>query len=226
MHETSPAIFEAKRRARDYWDIDGLPALLAGAATVLLGVMLLPTDRQPPRWVAALMLGLWASWFLFFSIRKKILVWLKSRITYPRTGYVAPPQADPDAERAPYTIISIIKEPEAEEPLAPVEGRASRKALEFDDFPPSLVILALLFANHGWLVSLACLAAALSFWWRNKKDPPWFEIAGSVIAGLVILPVDGPHRFSVFLLVFGATGMVKGATLFIRYLRQHPAPQA
>jgi hypothetical protein len=211
MPETSNAILEAKRRARDYWDIDGLPALLAGAATVSLGVTLLPTDRQPPRWVAALVLGLWASWFLF-SIRKKILVWLKSRITYPRTGYVALPQADPDAE--------------AEEPVAPVEGRASRKALEFGDFPPSLVILALWFANHVWLVSLACLAAALSFWWRNKKDPPWFEIAGSVIAGLVILPVDGSHRFSVFLLVFGATGMVKGATLFIRYLRQHPAPQA
>ena len=39
MPETSSAILDAKRRARDYWDIDGLPALLAGAATVSYGVL-------------------------------------------------------------------------------------------------------------------------------------------------------------------------------------------
>ena len=61
MSETSNAILEAKRRARDYWDIDGLPALLAGAATVSLGGLWLPTDIHLPRWWGAdLTLGLFA----------------------------------------------------------------------------------------------------------------------------------------------------------------------
>jgi hypothetical protein len=221
MPETNSAILDAKRHARDYWDIDGLPALLVGANTVLLGVLWLPTDRHRSWWGAALVLGLCA--LLFLSESKKTLEWLKSRITYPRTGYVAAPQADPDSKRDPYSIISIIKEPEAKEPEALLEGRASRKAIE--DFP-WLLLLVLWFTNNIWLVFLACLATPLLLWREYKDDPPWFEIAGEAIAGLVILPVDDSRRFGVFLLVFGATGMVKGATLLTRYLRQHPAPQA
>jgi hypothetical protein len=41
MPETSTAILEAKRRARNYWDIDGLPALRAGVFIVLLGIFYL-----------------------------------------------------------------------------------------------------------------------------------------------------------------------------------------
>jgi hypothetical protein len=113
-------------------------------------------------------------------------------------------------------------------------GRASTKAIEFTDIP-FFLLLALLFADNnwlvslnGWLISLACLATAISFWRKNKKDPPWFEIAGAAIAGLVnaLLQVSGEKRVGIFLLVFGAASMVKGATLLIRYLRQHPAQQA
>lgn len=223
MPETSNAILEAKRRARDYWDIDGLPAILLGANTVLLGVLVwLPLDRHRSWWGVALVFGLFALFFL--SESKKTLEWLKGRITYPRTGYVAPPKADRDSKRDPYTIISIVKEPEAKEPEVPLEGRASRKAIQ--DFP-LLLLLVLWLTNNVWLVFLACLATPLLLWRKHKDDPPWFEIAGEAIAGLVILPMDGStRRFGVFLLVFGAAGMLKGATLLIRYLRQHPAPQA
>jgi hypothetical protein len=224
MSETN-AILEARRRARDYWDIDGLPALLEGTTTVLLGVLWLPTDNHLPWWWdTCLTLGLVA--LLFLSDSKKTLEWLKSRITYPRTGYVAPPKETPYSKRDPYTIISITKEPAALEPEAPLEGRASRKAL---DFPwPLLLLLWWFFSFDGWLASLACLATALWFWWRNKKDPPWFEIAGATIAGLLsaILTVSDRSRFCIVLIVFGASSMAKGATLLIRYLLQHPAPRA
>ena len=231
MYETSNAVLEARRRARDYWDIDGLPALLAGATTVLVGIMLSPPDIHRPWSGAALVLWL-VAWF-FLAECKGTLEWLKTRITYPRTGYVAPPQARPDAERDPYTIISIIKEPikepEAEEPVATVEGRASRKAFEFSDSPfLFLFVLWWFFSFNSWLASLACMAIALWFWWKNMKDPPWFEITGAAIAGVVsaILTVDDRRRFCMVLIVFGASGMAKGAALLIRYLRQHPAPQA
>lgn len=225
MPETSNAILEARRRARDYWDIDGFPALMAGAYTVLVGVIWLPSDRPWPGVVFVLWLGAW----IFVAEIKGTLEWLKSRITYPRTGYVAPPKAGPGAERDPYTIISIMKEPEAQKLLAPVEGRASRKAFEFSDFPfLSFLLLWWLFSFNSWIASLSCLATALRFWWKNKKDPPWFEIAGALIAGLLsaILTVSDGRRFCIVLIVFGASGMVKGATLLVRYLRRHPAQQA
>jgi hypothetical protein len=215
MSETSNAILEAKRRARDYWDIDGLPALLAGATPFLLGVFWLYTGKDSV-WDI-----LWV-WFVLSCLFDGKVEWLKNRITYPRTGYVAPPKETPYSKRDPYTTISIIKEPV--EPVAPIVGRASRKAIGILHFP--LLFLVLVFVDSRWIVCLACLASAFMFWHRNEDDPPWFEIAGSVIAGLVTLPVDNSHRFGVFLLVFGATGMVKGATLLTRYLRQHPAPQA
>jgi hypothetical protein len=223
MPKTSNAILEARRRARDYWDIDGLPALLAGANTVSLGVIWLPTDWHRSGWGVALALGLCA--LLFLSESKKTLAWLKSRITYPRTGYVAPPQDGPDPNRDPYTIISIIKEPGANEPETPAEGRASKRALDFPFF--SLLLLWWFFSFNSRLASLACLATALWFWWRNRKDPPWFEIAGAIIAALLsaILTVDDQRRFCIVLIVFGASGMAKGATLLIRYLRQHPVPR-
>lgn len=227
MSETSNAILEAKRRARDYWDIDGLPALLAGATTVLVGVTWFPAD--PHRHWPGVAFVLWMVAWFFLVEKKGTLEWLKSRITYPRTGYVAPPRAGPDSKRDPYTIISITKESEVQKLLAPAEGRASRKALEFLD-PPFLFLLVLwwFFSFNGWLASVACAAIALWFWWRYKKDPPWFEIAGAAIAALLsaILTVSDRQRFCIVLIVFGVSGMVKGTTLLIHYLRQHPAPQA
>ncbi|HEY2911872.1 MAG TPA: hypothetical protein VGK21_00805 [Candidatus Angelobacter sp.] len=225
MPETSNAILAARRRARDYWDIDGLPALVAGTTTVSVGVICSPLKIHGLGGALVLVL---CAWF-FLTEGKGTLKWLKSRITYPRTGYVAPPQAYRDSEREPYTIISITKEPEAEEQLAPAEGRASRKALEFSD-PPFFLLFILwwFFSFSGWLASLTCLAIALRFWWKNMKDPPWFEIAGAAIAALLsaILTVSDRLRFSIVLVVFGISGMVKGTTLLIHYLRQHPAPQA
>lgn len=221
MPETSTAILEAKRRARNYWDIDGLPALRAGAFIVLWGVFYLSTGIHKSLW-AIVVLGVWGlSWK-----KKGIIEWLKGRITYPRTGYVAPPTAPTYFNRDLPTIISIIKNPEE-----PIVGRASTKAIEFTDIP-SFLLLVLIFADNYWLIpfnrgliSLACLATAILFWRKNRKDPPWFEIAGAAIAGLVnaILQVSGEERVGIFLLVFGAASMAKGATLLIRYLRQHPA---
>lgn len=212
MPETSSAILDAKRRARDYWDIDGLPALLAGITPFLLGVFWLYTGKKSV-WEI-----LWLWFFLSILLDgKEMVVWLKGWITYPRTGYVTPPEED-----VPYSQCNPQASASIKEPVAPIVGRASRKAMGVLNFP--LFLFVLMF-DSGWIVCLACLASAFMFWIRNQEDPPWFEIAGSAIAGLAVLPVDSHSTFGVFLLVFGATGMVKGATLFTRYLRQHPAPQ-
>jgi MFS family permease len=226
MPETNSAIFEAKRRARDYWDIDGLPALVAGAVAFLWGVLSLSGSWHLPLWTSALFIGLWFFWIFLLWKRKVALEWLKSRITYPRTGYAAPPGADPKPD--PYKMISITSEP----PVDPVVVKASTKALEFADFPFFLLLMLVLTdigwpaSVNRWLVPLACLWMALLFWRRNKKDLPWFEIAAAVIAGLASAILQARvDRFGIILLAFGTAGMAKGAMLLMRYLRHHPAPQ-
>lgn len=77
--------WSARQRARQYWQLDGLPRIVSGIFTVLLGaiVALLQTRANWP--------------FLFLVVlflfeiqggQKDIVEWLKARISYPRTGYV------------------------------------------------------------------------------------------------------------------------------------------
>jgi hypothetical protein len=77
-------IEQARRRAKDYWNIDGLPALLRGLRMCCFALFIYWSDHLPyPDVVRGLALGL-----AMFLDRGAVL-FLKNRITYPRTGYVA-----------------------------------------------------------------------------------------------------------------------------------------
>jgi hypothetical protein len=223
MSRTNNAILDAQRRALDYWDIDGLPVLIAGISAISYGGFFLwiSLDKDRSIWGVTLFYGLWSVFCLWIE-KKGNIEWLKGRITYPRTGYVVPPEIPPPASLR-YGVNPLIEEP----PPAPIALRTSRKAIELTDFP-LFFFLVWLFTDNSWLMCLACLWTALLFWKENKQDPPWFEIAGSVIAGVAsaILPVSGLRRTGIIILIFGVTSMIKGTILLLRYLRQHPAPQA
>jgi len=83
-------IQNAQRRAIQYWFVDGLAELSAGVTSLLLAVLfLLWGELAKTRW----------SLLIFFLIPLAVSVVLrlviqkvKQRITYPRTGYVAPLQ--------------------------------------------------------------------------------------------------------------------------------------
>jgi hypothetical protein len=222
MPETNSAILEAKRHAVDYWDSDGLPALVGGFSAVLFGVFwLVILGRFRLSWGEVLLS--FVPMVLLKSVLedKGFVEWLKGRITYPRTGYVAPSAGD---ESDPYPAISIIKEP-------PVVVRPSRNAIGISEIPfvvPAAFWFVGIFRSSWVGCVLAGAMASFSFWRNTKEDPTWVEIAGSVIAGLVgaISPVSGARRVGIVILVIGATSMARGATLLMLYLRQHSARQA
>ena len=95
------------RRARGYWNVDGLPTLV-GASVYLASVgglfalaSLLWVGNsgfwdslvQVLAALAITTLPFWAIAFLiWWSVNgEDVIAWFKLRITYPRTGYVAPP---------------------------------------------------------------------------------------------------------------------------------------
>jgi len=105
MLEPEPAIEQADHRAKDYWLSDGIPALVFGAAYIVLllevctiFVLLLLHPHVGSNWlwlfnsafVASPVAVIWS--FVWFGLwHEDIIEFIKSRITYPRTGYVAPP---------------------------------------------------------------------------------------------------------------------------------------
>jgi hypothetical protein len=92
---TEPSFPDAPgRRAAAYWFMDGLPEIVAGLGFVLLGSVAIWFDHVRPHlwWMRAVFLaiGFVALGAIFFYGRS-ISLYLKSRITFPRTGYVRPP---------------------------------------------------------------------------------------------------------------------------------------
>lgn len=83
----TPAILEqARSRARSYWRTDGIPPLVRGfqAMCWAAGIYMLGYSPHSGFW---LNLVFW----LAICLDRGVILSLKSRITYPRTGYVAPP---------------------------------------------------------------------------------------------------------------------------------------
>jgi hypothetical protein len=79
------------RKTKSYWYEDGLVEIVAGAFFVVVSLLLLadwatPQD-SPAKWI-------WTPGFMVVAIvwilsGRRLIAWLKERITYPRTGYVA-----------------------------------------------------------------------------------------------------------------------------------------
>src|SRR5215467_1593752 len=102
---------EARRRAKNYWEIDGLPRIVSGLFSLLFGVLFLWLSPSP----FSLLLFAGMVVLYLFEVQggqQEIVKWLKTRITYPRTGYV-----DSLEETRPFGIgVLGVQAPPAEAP--------------------------------------------------------------------------------------------------------------
>jgi hypothetical protein len=91
---------QVQRRARAYWFADGLNEILAGLFALLLGGLLLLESRVGRETPQAQMLSSIVTMVLAMGALGLpfLLRWMKERLTYPRSGYVAHPDLRP-AER-------------------------------------------------------------------------------------------------------------------------------
>jgi len=198
----------AWRRAKNYLTMDGLEALLQGGSFIVLGVfwLYLPVLRKG---------YLWLTWgiFAFLSCllgRKETLDWLKERITYPRSGYVALPL------------------PLAPTPAATSADRSSStvQAHHFLELGLAVLWILALAWKGSWLFAVAAGVTALLFCWERRKAPPWFALTGLFAAAAVVVVLSLPWwpRFGVLMLAVGVTSTAKGATQLVQHFRRHPLP--
>jgi hypothetical protein len=260
MLKPESAIEQADHRAKDYWLSDGIPALVFGAAYIVLFLevcaifvllYLLPHVGSNWLWLfnsafvaspVAVILSL--VWFGLWH--EDIIEFIKSRITYPRTGYVAPPsywtekEVEGKTEEPPETLPGVVlrwidRLPIFESGL----GRMVRACLrilfwvwvlgifEPSWLPPKLrwiFISTLVLPSPSRFRKFRSKLAHDKRQWIKVLDFPLYVLA--VLAVLLLLWKQHPTVGMVlFLLSPGALVMLGGAIDLVRYLRRNPLPR-
>jgi len=218
----------ASRRAREYWNVDGLPEILCSGIMLLLGFWALVTKLSAPLWLQRLSDIAFFITLLSSFLCRRVLDWLKARVTYPRTGYAPPPLSPDEVKDARWQAASIRTGP-----ATPSRARmALWLPLQDRVFPAGLLGILILEAMHLWPFRWAPLilatAAALAF--RSAHGNPEFPFHSITLwslpmAGLMlsVLDVPTPTRVGWALLAFSSVGLIAGTITFWSYLRQHPS---
>jgi hypothetical protein len=212
--QISDSVLQAERRARSYWEIDGLAVIIQAVAALVAGLWFWSMNASGA-WgrdltKVAAMVCLVA--VLLDTIRKpSIILWLKAKITYPRTGYVAPPAQQ----------ISMRE-----------------RGFRFSDLGLICLFMALwmvaLWLEAPWLCVVAGVLTGVSLWWNPAREKsPYLDLFSICLAGmLAAFLLSAMHRavhlqrFAYTLVALGALGLVKGTITLLRYVRQHPVAQS
>lgn len=170
------------RRAAAYWFSDGLPDIVLGMMVLVVSLWALIWQiLAPHRGIFDFFLTTTA-FLLFYWKERAVLDWLKSRSTYPRTGYVRPP--DEAVPTAGLTVLSLSP--------APVEENVTR----FTRRTVMVVfwVFYMLYTSRQppfWLVPavLAGTGAVLYIGNRNSEHPypAWWALI-LALSGLIFLP--------------------------------------
>jgi hypothetical protein len=210
------------RRAAAYWFVDGLPEILFGLALVVMATLaFLVRLNTPHRWKDLDMLVIVVGFPLYYATERKVLDFLKSRLTYPRTGYVQPPE---EFEwRVPaVTILSLRSAPPFKENLISFRMRTAY---------PIWLMFFLFLANDSpfgrWLLPLVMPALAITMYIASRKSERpyrwWSAIILAVTGPLSLLAnVSVDLRRTLPLLLAGVWLAVEGAFTLVHYLRANP----
>lgn len=229
-------VMQAERRAWSYWFADGLPNLLAGALCILLASVFLllsgPRHNRSPLEIAFVFVAFGICGFVFIRFRQT-LEWLKRRITYPRTGYIASPYfTDTSAPSADLVMLNLsgVRARETTVPLLVTEDLRWRL----------WIMLAVLIAeplagkfiaNHI-LCAVAGCAGGFLVWLASRKDPrkSWAVVFGLLFPQFYIGYVsDHLHVLKGACFFQAGVGFVlvlAGTIALARYLKHNPVAGA
>lgn len=203
----------AVRRVGDYWEIDGLPTLSLALLYLVCASMILWLPHYHS-WrkdlaISGFTLSILETYFYLVARKNSpVIRWLKVRITYPRTGYVAlPPSGSPAAARL--------------------------KELDMRRHPAVWVFLPTVFSDQvdtPWFGAVLAIVATSIMWGITRGK---FPFSGILIPGLYLsalllpfLPISPEHRFPYFYIALGLLYLLVGTVQFFSYLRQHPVAHA
>jgi hypothetical protein len=218
-------VLDAERRAWSYWFVDGLFNILSGTGFLLLAASFgIDKKRSTLNFVIAA-----CCYFLYLAIilrRERILDWLKSRVTYPRTGYVPYPYKPPSA------ITELrIDDPEPETPPDVRRARRNRTLRSLTGMLGFGVALALLaIVNTPWICLVASVLFGFALCSMNARgmNLSWIVVLGMPFVGLCmsLLQIVRFQRANALMAGAGIVLLIDGTVTLIRYLRRNPVARA
>ena len=165
-----------------------------------------------PGFLAVLSIAIFADQIFW----RKIVGWLKARITYPRTGYAAPPP------RTLHTDPAL---------LSASELKQQRKTKWVWVFLLFYLVLNFYFVfTYGrWYFALTAVVLAGFMWFSAAKTKlPWYLPMPLLLCVflLILLPTDWRDTQALAIVTLAIQMLFIGVISLARYLREHPAPQA
>ena len=221
--DVSPSpVLDAEQRAWRYWFVDGLTNLVVGVSALLFALCMLYPPHWPP---APLSVAVWLialGLYVALGVRhREIVEWLKTKTTYPRTGYVPSPE---DTTRpADLVALSLQGTPPAEEALRLYLGRRRRMALTI-----ALVLLAIfgtMAIGERWVWSAAGVVVGVAMWIARKDYRlSWIVVLGFPFIGvsMTIFLASRMNGPAYFLAGWGVLFLFDGVITLIRYIFTNP----
>ena len=210
------------RRAASYWFVDGLPEILFGLMLVTFAALAFLWRIQTPKpWREFDWMIVAVGFILYTLMERKALDFLKSRVTYPRTGYVQPPE-EAEWRRPTLTTLSLRPDPPAKENVTFFQLRTAGLIFWF--------FIAIGRPPGRWVVPVVMPALAIALYALNRKSERpyrWWSALILALTGLVFLWVDvsEPLQRPLPLLLAGGWLVAEGVCTLVNYLRMNPYPR-
>lgn len=205
-------LLNAERTARRYWNVDGLPEIYTGCFFLLAPLLNFLWQRASiaPAWLA--LSGL-AALACGVALSRTVIIVIRRRLTYPRTGYVSFRRARPGSEATGIALILIAL----------------------------LAIFVFIALTTDWLGGLTAISGlaigAINIHLGRRMALRRFYFLGalSIVAGALLglaeprfviwFPIEGAAEVFAYLAgIIGAGYFINGGITLWRSLRENPAP--
>lgn len=213
------------QRAACYWFVDGLPEIVFSLNLLLFGGLVF-SAKYVTHPLGAILFVLFVCGFgLFIWKYNAILLYLKSRITYPRTGYVQPPK---ELERQENLTILALQ------PAQLGDGNVTYFRKSLLNQVIMIFVSTCDFSDHSspqrWVVPVKILALAGVVYGTSQypeRPFPWWSAALLALTGLPFFWLDiSNHLQAVFpFLLTGLWLLAQGLWRLVSYLRENPLPR-
>jgi hypothetical protein len=214
------------RRAASYWFVDGLPETLFGLALVMMAAFVFLWRMYAPKpWIRFDWMIVGVGFLLYYLVERRVLDFLKSHVTYPRTGYVQPPE-ESEWRVQTLTTLSLRPDPPAKENVT---------SFHWGTVGLIFWVFYYLFMFDGnpagrWLVPVVMPALAVTLYAVNRRSEHpyrWWSALILALAGPVFLWVDVPVPLQrpLPLLLAGGWLLAQGGCTLVHYLRANPYPR-
>ena len=205
-------IDKVMRKTKSYWYEDGLGEILSGIFFVVIGAFLLAEWRSPAdapwNWIFAP--GLLVLVLGYIPLARVLLRWLKERITFPRTGYVAYQREAPGKSTSRVAAAAIIGATVA---LIMVTSYT---------YHQNIARLAPLFMGAAVALLLVRVASELGLV-RFYVLAAWSVLIGVALAWAT---TDITLSIALYYILLGPALLLGGIVTLMRYLQSSPMPAA